>query len=285
VAVILRRVTGTGFAQGQAGKETKAEKLESIAAKVETGELVVRNARGVSQRRETVNRHRREKRTAALGQPADFSDLELSPAEEMLERAETRRLQANGVRPAWTADQLDRLRRLLRLGDGAAWSVGDAVLSMVEMGESKAANGALARLGELAQAVGAEVATLRRARSVAHAWPAASRVDGLSMAAHGSYTLGGPAKADERGTFLRRLAAEHGGTLSADQVREARGLKRCRELRDPVRSVLGRVDRCHRVLQAFPVERPTNGRATPAILLRRAEQAREIADRLEALAA
>jgi hypothetical protein len=62
---------------------------------------------------------------------------------------------------------------------------------------------------ELAERVGAEFATLRRARSIAHAWPREHRVSEATYRAHVAYTRGRPRKAEERAALPRQLG-EHG---------------------------------------------------------------------------
>ena len=231
-----------------------------------------------------MDRGRRERRTAELGAPEDLSDLELDAAERAAELAYAHRNgngNGNGA-SHWTGEDLARLRKLLALGDRASWSVGDHVLGLVPMGETKAANGAFAQLRRLAELAGCEFVTLRRARAVSSAWPPPTRVHGIAMSAHAAYTSGGPDAAAERAELLRLLAGEH-RHVTADLVREHRGLKRCRELRDPIRSLAGRIDRAHALLEMLP-DGPT--RHTPAATLRRrAQQARDIADALERLAA
>jgi hypothetical protein len=210
------------------------------------------------------------------GPPDDLSDLELSEREQAAEHA-----WLNGRQ--WTDSQLDRLRKLLALGDSAAWRTGDTVLELVPMGRRGQNSGAAARVAELAGLVGVEPVTLKRARKVAHAWPPATRIADLSMTVHAVHVKGGPRKALERASWLRDLRDRH-GRLSADDVRTELGQKRCRPKVDSLRNVCDRIVRLEQAFAKATEEPPVfDRRLTPGVLRLRAETLRSMADRLEAL--
>lgn len=224
------------FVEGRGGSEERQEKLNDIARQVENGSLVIRKMTprersAFDGRAERADLARRVRRVEDLGRPADLSDLDTgSPFDRIM------REQANGngnghaktaAAPAetsvsketeveeqpWTPAQVEEQRALIRRGDTDAWQLGDKLCDILLVGHTKATTGAFEHLRRLAGEVGAEFATLKRARQVSSAWPAEHRVAHLSVSAHAAYCTGGVEAAAKRRAFLKRLASEHGGRV------------------------------------------------------------------------
>jgi len=147
---------------------------------------------------------------------------------------------AEGV--PWTARDLQELRELVAAKVEAPWRLGDRLLEALPMGKTRAVNGSFKLLAELAERIGMKASTVRRYRSVAHAWPPQHRVDAASYGAHVAYTRGGRDAARQRAARLCRLAAD--GPVTADTLKKARRLTRDpRRSRDPLRNTVHRIER------------------------------------------
>lgn len=136
---------------------------------------------------------------------------------------------------SWTVLVAEGREALTQQSD-TCWRLGDLALEVEPMVERGVNTGSVERLRRYAEELDMSYGALQTYRYIARAWPPDERLPGVSLRAH-------IAAAQKRGgkDVLRRLYAERGPRVVADDVNEALGQRSERQLRAKARDALGRV--------------------------------------------
>jgi hypothetical protein len=126
---------------------------------------------------------------------------------------------AEQAEAAWTDQDLDHLRDLVRAEEASAWEIGDMLLEHMPMGRVGVKTGVAAEIRKLAAQVDAEPKTLTLYRTVAHGWPDTTRVVSATWAAHRA-CMGPPDTAPDRAGTLLSLPRNEHGKITVQAVRD-----------------------------------------------------------------